>query len=127
MAVIGILASLLAPSLAGAREKSRAAVCKSNLKQIGNAQYFYADDNEGQLMLNANGTWWALVLFKHDYLPINEDVMTCPSLPYPGVSWKNDWNHNKYQKIYGGARDRKWDPREGMTYIQVRWDQRYLY
>ncbi|MDD7985022.1 prepilin-type N-terminal cleavage/methylation domain-containing protein [Lentisphaera marina] len=115
--VIGILVSLLAPSLASARDKSRAALCKSNLRQIGNAQYFYADDNEGNLTLNAGGDWWPEAMYNHEYLPINEDVMTCPSFPYPG-DWLNDWNHNKYQMTYGGSMDRKWDPREGVTFIQ---------
>ena len=36
VAVIGILVSLLAPSLANARDKGRSAVCQSNLKQIFN-------------------------------------------------------------------------------------------
>ena len=119
VAVIGVLVSLLAPSLASARDKGRAAVCKSNLRQIGNGQFLYADDNEGNLTLNALGAWWPQVMYNHEYLPINEDVMTCPSLPYPGTSWKNDWNHNKYQKTYGGSMDRKWDPREGVTFHGV--------
>ena len=37
VAIIGILVSLLAPSLGSARDKGRTAVCKSNLKQMGYA------------------------------------------------------------------------------------------
>ncbi|EDM27058.1 hypothetical protein LNTAR_07434 [Lentisphaera araneosa HTCC2155] len=118
VAIIGILASLLLPSLKSSRDKARSAVCKSNLKQIGNAQYFYADDNEGNLMLKAGGNWWTDVMYNEGYLPINEAVMTCPSLPYPG-DWLNDWNHNKIQMTYGGSMDRKWDPREGVTFHGV--------
>ncbi len=48
VAIIGILASLVAPALGKARERSREAVCVSNLKQQGNAMYMYTDDNDGE-------------------------------------------------------------------------------
>ena len=41
VAIIGILASMLLPSLAKAREASKRAVCISNLKQIGTAMAMY--------------------------------------------------------------------------------------
>ena len=46
IAIIGILASLLLPSLGKARKKSQQAVCLSQQKQIGTAIYLYVDDNE---------------------------------------------------------------------------------
>ena len=46
IAIIGILASLLLPSLGKARETSRRAVCINNCKQQGLAVELYADDNE---------------------------------------------------------------------------------
>ncbi len=47
VAIIGILASLLLPSLAKAREKARITVCTSNLKQIGIAVTMSMDDHDG--------------------------------------------------------------------------------
>jgi prepilin-type N-terminal cleavage/methylation domain-containing protein len=47
VAIIGILVSLLLPSLRNARDKARLAVCMSNLKQIGLANSFYLDDSNG--------------------------------------------------------------------------------
>jgi prepilin-type N-terminal cleavage/methylation domain-containing protein/prepilin-type processing-associated H-X9-DG protein len=47
IAIIGILAALLLPVLAKAKEKSRQAVCLFNLKQWGLAQNMYIDDNQG--------------------------------------------------------------------------------
>ena len=49
IAIIGILASLLLPTLGKAREKSQQAVCKSQHKQIGAAIFMYTDDNEGEM------------------------------------------------------------------------------
>lgn len=45
IAIIGILAGLLLPALALAREKARRATCASNLKQIILFLKFYANDN----------------------------------------------------------------------------------
>ena len=47
VAVIGILVSLLMPSLGKAREKARRAVCLSNLKQFGVAITIYSNNNDG--------------------------------------------------------------------------------
>ncbi|WDE96444.1 type II secretion system protein [Lentisphaera profundi] len=44
-AIIGILASLLIPSLSKARRTAKESVCKSNLKQIGLALFLYPLDN----------------------------------------------------------------------------------
>jgi len=49
IAIIGILATLLLPSLSRAREATRRAVCLSNLKQVGLALTIYIDDGESTL------------------------------------------------------------------------------
>jgi prepilin-type N-terminal cleavage/methylation domain-containing protein/prepilin-type processing-associated H-X9-DG protein len=47
IAIIGILAALLLPVLARAKERSRQTVCLFNLRQWGLAQNMYMDDNQG--------------------------------------------------------------------------------
>lgn len=49
IAIIAILASLLLPVLAMAKEKSYRVQCVSNLKQLGAAIQMYVDDQAGQL------------------------------------------------------------------------------
>jgi prepilin-type N-terminal cleavage/methylation domain-containing protein/prepilin-type processing-associated H-X9-DG protein len=56
IAIIAILAAILFPVFAQAREKARAASCLSNTKQIGLAFVQYASDYDGLLM---DGEWAA--------------------------------------------------------------------
>ena len=46
--IIGILASILMPSLVRAREAARRAVCGSNLRQVGMCLQMYADESDGR-------------------------------------------------------------------------------
>lgn len=46
IAVIAILAALLLPALAGAKERARQTFCASNLRQIALAVMMFADDHE---------------------------------------------------------------------------------
>jgi prepilin-type N-terminal cleavage/methylation domain-containing protein len=49
IAIIGVLASLLLPSLARAKEKAKSIACVNNLRQLGLATAMYADDHNDLL------------------------------------------------------------------------------
>jgi prepilin-type N-terminal cleavage/methylation domain-containing protein/prepilin-type processing-associated H-X9-DG protein len=53
VAIIAILAAMLLPVLAKARERARRSVCLSNLKQLGIVLYLYAQDYEEIFPTNA--------------------------------------------------------------------------
>ncbi len=48
IAIIAILAAILFPVFARAREAARSTTCKSNLRQLGIAVQMYVQDNDGQ-------------------------------------------------------------------------------
>jgi prepilin-type N-terminal cleavage/methylation domain-containing protein len=56
IAIIGILLTLLLPSLSQAREKAEQAVCLSNQKQLGTASYMFSGENNGDLPSLRKGT-----------------------------------------------------------------------
>lgn len=57
VAIIGILTSTLMPSLKKARIVTKAAVCKSNMRQINVSFIVYADENDDHYPMTTSHTW----------------------------------------------------------------------
>ncbi len=59
IAIIAILAAMLLPALAKAKERAKIANCKSNMHQLGLATLMYANDNSDKLPdLQNYGVWF---------------------------------------------------------------------
>jgi len=89
IAIIAILAAILFPVFAQAREKARSASCLSNLKQIGTAVAMYVQDYDETypfcyLYTTANGTAAPYWHWSHALLPYtrNAQIWVCPSAKY---------------------------------------------
>ena len=88
IAIIAILASILFPAFAKAREKARQTACLSNEKQIGLAFIQYSEDYDeqfpqGYLAAQPNGGSWAQQIYA--YIK-NRQVYACSDNP-GGISY----------------------------------------
>ncbi len=78
IAIIAILAAILFPVFARAREAARATSCASNLKQLGTAVAMYVQDYDGRF-LNGGQTPTTCPLFKLEAYTKNRQIWVCPS------------------------------------------------
>lgn len=80
IAIIAILAAILFPVFAQAREKARATSCLSNAKQLGLAVLMYAQDNDETYPMGCDNNWWALnwATTTQPYIK-NINILRCPS------------------------------------------------
>ena len=99
IAIIAILAAILFPVFAQAREKARSASCLSNTKQIGLASMMYAQDYDevihanafadgarvpqGAHFVNCSSPRWMDVIQPYTK---NTQVFNCPSDPFSAIT-----------------------------------------
>jgi prepilin-type N-terminal cleavage/methylation domain-containing protein/prepilin-type processing-associated H-X9-DG protein len=83
IAIIAILAAILFPVFAQAREKARGISCLSNCKQIGLAAQMYAQDYDETMVPFAVGAPFFSTMFSALLDPYikNQQVWRCPSAP----------------------------------------------
>ncbi len=91
IAIIAILAAILFPVFARAREKARQSSCLSNVKQIALGVLMYAQDYDERLLAYRSETvkisWVTLI----DPYVKNSQVWYCPSYGNVGVGY--GWNY----------------------------------
>ncbi len=100
IAIIAILAAILFPVFARAREKARQTSCLSNLKQWGTAWLMYAQDYDEKLGGGYHFTgpstgiyWWQVI---QPYAR-NEQMYYCPSEPRQRPGYGFNWRGVGYQ------------------------------
>jgi len=111
VAILGILAALLLPALATAKEKARTIQCLSNVRQLDQALLMYAGDNDGYTPPRRLMPYWTLPL-----QPYYQDValLKCPSeRDGSGRSYLiNGWN-DYFKKILS--------PEDFATFMAFQW------
>ncbi len=89
IAIIGILAAMLLPVLAKAKERAKAAQCLSNLRQIGLGMNMYADESKGLFPESGGLILWDQIdpqTQKHGWMQQiisftqNTNVYNCPAI-----------------------------------------------
>ncbi len=113
IAIIAILAAILFPVFARARENARATSCLSNMRQIGTAIMMYAQDYDERFppyevrhgSTNRRASGWYDTIYPYT---LNEDIFVCPS---------GDFTWGGHGSSIGGTRS-AWEPGTGV-YRQV--------
>jgi prepilin-type N-terminal cleavage/methylation domain-containing protein len=90
IAIIAILASMLLPALAGAKESARRISCVNNMRQLGLSEQMFADDNDGKLTPRQAPFWMDRLLPYY----VNSNVLHCATdIPtHPRSYIINGWN-----------------------------------
>ncbi|MFP3903712.1 MAG: DUF1559 domain-containing protein [Armatimonadota bacterium] len=110
IAIIAILAAILFPVFARAREKARQTSCLNNQKQLGLAWHMYVqdyDENIPPYSLRGDGNWyerWYQVL--EPYIK-NQQIWVCPS---DGGAVRS-YAYNGYYLVDAEIGNSGWDPR----------------
>lgn len=82
IAIIAILAAILFPVFAKAREKARQSSCLSNVKQIGLGCLMYSQDYDERMIhsnfRDINNVGYSWIMFADPYIK-NDQVWDCPS------------------------------------------------
>ena len=139
IAIIAILAAILFPVFARAREKARQTSCLSNLKQIALATLMYAQDNDEMMPRYYRSSSLGLNFTPHAAIQpymMNEQIWVCPSgsanydyywdSGYPGAppriagsyGWNTRFNARMLAEIISPAEAGMWaDCRDRLTIL----------
>lgn len=102
IAIIAILAAILFPVFAQAREQARKTSCLSNQKQLGLSLMMYSQDYDEVFPFGLDEAWhdsWAVTT--QPYIK-NSGVLRCPDDVFtPAPGWGYEWNWAGIPMSYG--------------------------
>ena len=90
IAIVAILAAILFPVFVTAKERGRQATCCSNLKQLSQAIFSYADDNDGRVPIAAR---------RH----FNKQLSQTDDIEWTGTQWYGDSESPKAIDVRKGS------------------------
>ncbi|MCH2207152.1 MAG: type II secretion system GspH family protein [Lentisphaerales bacterium] len=101
IAIIGILVSILFPSLSIARGTAISSVCVSQVKQLGYAHTMYSDENSQKTLSlpEISKTAWFEFIYPYHESP---QLIQCPAVDHSGTGWR--WGTN----VTGWGGDSGW-------------------
>jgi prepilin-type N-terminal cleavage/methylation domain-containing protein len=114
IAIIAILASLLLPALAKAKESAKRIQCLNGIRQLGMAVTMYADDNDGYYPVRGGATgntnYWPALLYPYF---IETKILYCPSdvpnppnngssSPHLAINARRSYLFNGFNDYFGG-------------------------
>lgn len=101
IAIIGILLSILLPSLASAKIKAKKAICLSNTNQIGKAMLSNGIQNNGVILKgigNASSFFpFDITISQTNTLKLPKDIYYCPVKE--GYDTDAAWNHSSDKRV----------------------------
>jgi len=107
IAIIGILAAIIIPTVGKVRDTAKAGKCKAQLREIGMACQLYAEANKGAMPFYTANNPWTFYLEPYfgsqrpgSNVYSNAAVVTCPSLtldpPNPGSGFIRTYSANPF-------------------------------
>ncbi|MDD7985750.1 type II secretion system protein [Lentisphaera marina] len=99
VAIIGILASMILPNLAKARDKAKQTNCKSNIRNLGNSFRIYFSDSPDDVMpfvnakteINSSHLWTTTIGFENQFLSCPASKEGNDSDSFHNITTGNNW------------------------------------